>query len=259
MYYIFNFCLADDSVEILECLARNSGRDPYPVFWKRAQLRKNPHVNPAPGMLEPEADLYMPEDLIVGQTVEVYGRELYLYDCDDFTRDFYRQYMGLEQEYLEIGDPGQQHVKLTYPPHTGFGAEEDSLANCLYLRPDTKPPKKDINKLMRESNSIMRFEAKMAQGNPEDANRRFIISLHLADNGVAVWEVRQRNSGHTEGKFALKSRKRNPATGTWFKPEDFFAGATVEVSSVPFTIIEADECTKKYLEKVREAGATLSP
>merc|ERR1719352_1743693 len=45
-YYSLNYYLADDSVELLENLPRNSGRYPYPTFWRRAPLRKNPYVSP---------------------------------------------------------------------------------------------------------------------------------------------------------------------------------------------------------------------
>ena len=38
------------------------------------------------------------QDLMVGDTIDVLGREIVLYDCDDFTRSFYRSYMGLEQD-----------------------------------------------------------------------------------------------------------------------------------------------------------------
>merc|ERR1740138_896318 len=173
MYYILHYYLADDSVEMLENLSRNSGRDPYPVFWRRSPLRKNPHQSPAPGMLEPEADLCKPEDFIVGQTVKVYGRDIMLYECDDFTQDFYAQYMGFEQGKIEIKQPDPIHVTLSHPPHTGFGTDEDSLASCLHLTP--RPPRTDINKIMSEAHKIMRFEGRMLNGREEDENRRFII------------------------------------------------------------------------------------
>lgn len=247
MYYTLHYYLADDTVEILENLARNSGRDPYPVFWRRAPLLRNPHVSPAPAMLAPEPQPYTPEDMIVGGTVKVYGREIFLYDCDDFSRDFYRQYMNLEQSSMEIKNPDPVHVQLQHPPHTTFGAEEDSLASCLHLTP--RPPRRDINKMMNEAGKVLRFEGVMATEKAEDANRRFVIAVHLADDGVAVWEKRQRNSGHAEGKFALKSRKKNPATGTWFKPEDFFVGARVEINGMPFELSAADEATERYFDE----------
>jgi len=247
MYYTLHYHLADDTVEILENLARNSGRDPYPVFWRRSPLRKNPHTSATPGMIEPEADPYKPEDFAVGSTINVYNRDIYLYDCDDFTREFYRGYMGVEQESFDIKSPDALHVQLSHPPHTGFGAEDDSLASCLRLTP--RPPRRDINKLMNEAGKVMRFEGRVATGISEDSNRVFIIVISLSDDSIGVWEKRLRNSGHASGKFALKSKKRNPATGTWFQPQDFFLGGLVEINAMPFHLVAADDATIRYMEE----------
>lgn len=247
MYYTLHYYLADDSVEMLENLPRNSGRDPYPVFWRRAQLRKNPYVSPAPGMMEPEAVNYKPEDFIIGETVNVYGREIYLYDCDDFTREFFKRYTGMLQPSLPVEDTKQVLVKLTYPPHTGFGTEEDSLANCLSLTP--RAPRRDINKLMSDQGKSLRFQGQLLNGKSEDQKRRFVVAIFLADDSVGVWELRQRNSGFSEGKFALKSKKRNPATGKWFEPKDFQIGSTVEINCTPFKLLRGDDSTLKYMEK----------
>jgi hypothetical protein len=246
MYYTLHYYLADDTVEMLDNLPRNSGRDPYPVFWRRSPLRKNPHVSPAPAMLEPEAVNYKPEDFVVGETVEVYGRSILLYDCDDFTREFYKRYTGYEQQKIQVQDAKQVHVKLTFPPHTGFGTEEDSMASCLHLTP--RAPRRDINKLMGDQGKVLRFQGQMMNGKTEDANRRFVVAIYLADESVGVWELRQRNSGHTEGKFALKSKKRNPATGTWFTTKDFQVGFIVEINSTPFKLLRGDDSTLKYME-----------
>lgn len=245
-YYVLHYFLADDTVEISECYARNSGRDPYPIFWKRSPLKKCPILNPTPAMLEPEPELYKPVDLLVGQTIDIFGRQIVIYNCDDFTRKFYRDYMKTEQPSLSIETPEQVHIQLSHPPHTGFGSAEDSLASCIALRP--KPPRKDLIKLMSHSEKVLRFEAKMANQLPEDSSRKFIIGCFLADDSVAVWELRQRNSGHSEGKFAERSRKINPATGQSFKPQDFFVGADVVINSVPFSIHRADEYSLRFME-----------
>merc|ERR1711870_185278 len=101
---------------------------------------------------------------------------------------------------------------------------------------------------MVHSDKMMRFEATIANGTTEDKNRIFIVIMYLADDTVGVWEKRQRNSGHAEGKFALRSKKKNAATGTWFQPSDFYVGATVEINSTPFLLRDADEGTLKYME-----------
>lgn len=247
MYYTLHYYLADDTVEMLENLPRNSGRDPYPVFWRRAPLRKNPHVSPAPAMLEPEPSYHKPEDFVVGQTIQVYGREIVLHDCDDFTREFFRRYAGMEQPTFPVEEPQPVHVKLSFPPHTGIGTEEDSLASCLHLTP--RAPRRDINKLMGDAGKVLRFQGQIVNGKAEDSNRRFVVAIFLADDSVGVWELRQRNSGHAEGKFASKTRKRNPATGTWFKPEDFQIGCVVDINSTPFMLLRADDATLKFMEK----------
>merc|ERR1719253_250996 len=198
-------------------------------------------------MLEPEPQHYQPEDFKVGESVNVYGREIFLYDCDDFTRDFFKRYAGLEQQAIPVEDSKPVHVKLTYPPHTGFGTEEDSMASCLALTP--KAPRRDIHKLMGDQGKVLRFQGSMMNGKTEDANRRFVVGIYLADDSVGVWELRQRNSGHAEGKFALKGKKKNPATGTWYCPMDFQIGDTVEINCVPFLLVRADDSTLTYMEK----------
>merc|ERR1712224_1096344 len=60
---------------------------------------------------------------------------------------------------------------------------------------------------------------------------------------------RQRNSGFAEGKFAERGRKRNPYTGEWYKPSDFFVGAPVSVSCMPMVVIRADEYSLKFMEE----------
>jgi len=244
-YFTLHYHLADDSIEVLECLGRNAGRDPYPVFWRRAPLRKNPVISATPGMLEPEAVIVKPEDLAVGGSVDVLGREVSLYGCDEFTREFYRQYMNQDMEDIEIKEHDRVHVKLSYPPHTGIGQPEDSLASCLHLTP--RQPRKDVAKLTENDGKVLRFEACMVNDKSEDMNRRFIVNFFLADDGVAIWEQKTRNSGHVQGKFAERSRKPNPATGTWFKKEDFFVGATIVLNGTPFKLHAADGYTQNLL------------
>lgn len=250
-YFTLHYFLSDDTVEILGEYARNCGRDPYPAFYKRSPLKKNPIISATPGMLEPEPVLYKPEDFVVGQTIDVLGRSIMLYDCDDFTRDFYMGYCGFEQASIPIQEQLPMHSALHHPPHTGFGSEEDSLASCLALRP--KPPPKDIKKLMANSGIALRFEAFMDNHKPEDCTRKFVLAIYLSDDSVGVWEMKKRNSGHDEGKFSERSRKRNETTGQWYKPQDFSIGATVILSSVPFKILRADEYTLKFMEEFKMA------
>lgn len=46
------------------------------------------------------ADFYSWTDLRIGTSVHVYGRDMLLFDCDDFTRAWYREMVGLPEEAL---------------------------------------------------------------------------------------------------------------------------------------------------------------
>jgi len=248
-YQVIQYFLADDSVQISDQYQRNSGRDPFPTMFKRRRMEKNYKVNAVPGMLQKDPIYVTPDDLVCGQYLEVLGRAFFLYDCDDFTKNFYNVYMGVEQVPFpkQVEDPVIYHAKLHPPPHNGPGTEEDSLASCIHLQPQV--PKQDLVKLTTLDGKILRFEARCANGQVEDEDRKFIIGYFCANDTVACWELRQRNSGFAEGKFAERGRKRNPYTGEWYKAHDFFVGASCSISCMPMVVTRADEYTLKYLEE----------
>lgn len=247
-YFVCHFYLADNTFEMNEAHCRNSGRDNYPVFYRRSKLLKESRVSGYPGALEPDPELYMPEDFVVGGTITVWRRTVVLYDCDEFTRKFYLDYMGIDQAEgkLDVSEPPVKHKALPPPPHIGPGTEEDSLINCVMIQP--KPPRKDLVRLMTLSGEILRFEAKMDTGLPDDEARRFIIGFYPADDNISVWEVQQRNSGFTGGKFSEKGRRKNPDTGKYFVLSDFAVGKRVLIKSHPLIVVRADEHTLKYAE-----------
>ena len=47
------------------------------------------------------------------------------------------------------------------PPYNGFGSLEDSLQNCLSLIP--QPPKKNILKMLENSNKVLRYTARLVR------------------------------------------------------------------------------------------------
>jgi len=248
VYFIVHYYLADNTCEINEAHCRNSGRAKWPVFMKRGPLRKSNFVNCAPGMLSCEAPRYLPEDLKVGESINVWGRTVVLYDCDDFTRSFYKDYLGVDQAHgrINVAEKPLTHAKLLPPPHCGVGKEEDSLLNCKMIQPT--PPKIDLERMMKFSGDALRFECKMINGEPEDELRRLVIAYYPADGDIAVFEVPVRNSGHMGGKFADKRRIKNPETGMPFQLSDFFVGQVVTIAAQPLQIIRADERCLQFLE-----------
>merc|ERR1719261_290937 len=128
---------------------------------------------------------------MIGDAIYVWGRKVVLYNCDDFTRQFFREYLGVEQGSIDVSQPPPVHTQLSYPAPTGYGSEEDSLGSVLNIVP--KPPKQDLVKLMTFSGELLRFEARMVNGLAEDQDRRFIIGWYPQDDTVCVWEQEKRN------------------------------------------------------------------
>jgi len=84
-YFILNYYLSDQCIEVKEINTTNSGQYPFPMLLKKAKLSKAPIMTHCPGMSLKEDQFYGPADLLCGNRINVYGRECLIYDCDEFT------------------------------------------------------------------------------------------------------------------------------------------------------------------------------
>jgi len=248
-YFVLHYFLADNTMEILEAHSRNSGRDNYPTFAKRGPLHKKFTGCALPGILSNKGEIFMPEDLMVGESIAVWNRKFTIYDCDDFTREFYMGYLGTDpaKHKIDVSEKPVRHLKLAPPPHNGIGTEEDSLMNCKMLQP--KAAKVDLEKRMVLSGESLRFEAKIVNPEPEDECRRFVISYLPDTEKIGVDEQAVRNSGHMGGKFREKAKIKNLATGKYFVANDLYVGAVVRICGQTFLITKADEHCLQFMEE----------
>lgn len=88
-YYVLQYYLSDGKVEVKEINTQNSGQYPFPMLIKKAKLAKQPILTHCPGMSLKTEEFYEPSDLKCGNKVYVWGRECLIYDCDDFTSQWY--------------------------------------------------------------------------------------------------------------------------------------------------------------------------
>ncbi|OHS96723.1 EF-hand domain-containing family member C2 [Tritrichomonas foetus] len=236
--FVIHFFLVDKTIEIVQVLPVNSGRDPVSRFLMKTKIQK-------PG----QADFYGAADLYIGQTIDVFGRKFFIYDADEFTKQWVDENIGQRDwRPINVDDRDNYYDSRTAapPPYNGWGDEEDSLGYCYSLHP--VPPRKDIKKLLDNQGEILRFAAKFIKPTPQDVGREFVIAYYLADDCVAVFEKPRRNSGFREGKFIQKSKVKNPKTGTYFKPADFRVGEIVAINCYSFIITNADEFAFRTME-----------
>uniref|UniRef100_A0A8C2L9R5 EF-hand domain-containing family member C2 n=1 Tax=Cyprinus carpio TaxID=7962 RepID=A0A8C2L9R5_CYPCA len=272
---ILHYFLADDTMEIYEVVLPNSGRDahaPIPkhqpgeitdrtvlnVFGPVGQGGRYILDSLKTGAVEEE--FYKDCDLTIGGVINVWGRRMLICDCDNFTKEYYRSKYGIE-DFTPVSyqtsfppKPARQ-----VPPYTGFGSEEDSLCSCQGLLP--KPPQKDFKKLMEKDrqglvSNVLRFVAKMLTDSPVDKERVFIIYFYLSDDTIAVFEPPQRNSGVIGGKFLKRGQVKKPGQelfksemSEYFKAQDLYVGARLDLNNQPFQLLDADEFTFSYMEQ----------
>lgn len=252
--YIVLYYLADDTVSVLEVAQPNSGRDLFPVFLARSKLPKDfgevrPDVSRIGWTADQSVQYYTEEDFRVGSYITVYGRKLFICGADNFTKQFYVDNYGLTDAdfpLLIMDDPDESTPEMVPPPYNGFGSEEDSLGSFLYLTP--KVPKVNFKKLMENDGKKLSFMAKLINPKNEDVNRRFNVTYFMNNDTVSVFERFQRNSGFIGGKFLERSRVTNPDTGLFFKPQDFFVGAKLNINQFNFELLEADLATSNFIQ-----------
>ncbi|KNE64889.1 hypothetical protein AMAG_10562 [Allomyces macrogynus ATCC 38327] len=272
---VLHYFLADDTMEIHEHIAPNSGRDGNTAFLKRGKVPKRIKVGSSQAVVPRSEDFYTDRDLMIGAVLNVYGRPFLLCDCDEFTKEYFRDRYGLhdftpipyDAIYLEhaampdvplmpllgplggqVGSAPAPAAATAYvpPEYNGWGSEEDSLGSCLALTP--KPPKKDVKKDHYYGQTVLRFAAVLNTARQVDRERRFVVTYHLSDDTVHVFEPHQRNSGIVGGKWLERCRVKVPGTARSLSTHDLYLGAELVLAGFPFVIIGADEFALRYMD-----------
>lgn len=255
---IIHYYLVDDTLEVREVHEQNDGRDPFPVLIQRHKVPINRNDVPAsfPAIVlelsEQEIKRHFnPRDFMLGQTCMIYGRRFLIYDMDNFTKAFYYKNFNITDfPTIEVEGKPKTLPKMEMAPYDGLGSIEDSLQSCKSLVP--QPPKKDFVKMLENDHRVLRFEATMDSFKAEDNGRRFIISFHLSDDMMAIYEPPIRNSGIIGGKFLEKTRVGKPGSTVdkplYYTPDDFKIGAIIQIFSHRFKVTNADEFVLNYME-----------
>merc|ERR1719160_802711 len=244
--------LANNTVEIREQYPLNCGRDNFPIFFRRGKLMKGDVKTLGPQDQLPKAeDLVGVEDLYVGAEVNLLNTRFFIYDADEFTRQYFKEVQGCPlEDKIDVRLPERAVPRPPTPPYTGYGSWDDSMSSVLHLIP--KVPKKDFHKLYNNEGKVLRFTAKFVNAKSEDVNRFFVIIFYLFDDSMSIFEPPQRNLGIVTGKFLEKGVHLNQKTGRLFEPADLIPGNIIKVFNHEFEIVDMDEYTRKYITQEGE-------
>lgn len=210
-----------------------------------------------------DSQYYKETDLGIGRTINVFGRDVTLTDCDGHTREFYSDKYGVSEFHplpiplTSINTNCDIMNEKKIPPYNGWGSYEDSEANCKGI--ESKAPKIDFNKFLRYDKLILRFGANMISNVRENNERLFVISYHLSDDTISVFELCRRDSGFAGGEFFGKSKFYLPGQEKFtseppiaYKSQDLYLGATVYLRTFCFKIVSADLFALKFMEDHKE-------
>ena len=104
-------------------------------------------------------EYYCPTDFKIGELVNIFGRKCIVYDCDNFTKTYFKQTHSYDMVPLKVEEGQKKLIQHEVPPYNGYGTPEDSLGSVYSLQP--KPPKKDMTKLFTNDQYVLRFQARL--------------------------------------------------------------------------------------------------
>ncbi len=95
------YFLVDDTIEVNEMTGMNSGRDltsRFRINRGRLAVPEAQHGSGVASFTSAPAKFYGPRDLLVGNTLVMFGREVGIVACNDFTRGYYAKVLSIEQK-----------------------------------------------------------------------------------------------------------------------------------------------------------------
>ncbi|XP_023344770.1 EF-hand domain-containing protein 1 [Eurytemora carolleeae] len=256
--YLICYYLADGSIEVREDPQDFVERKNCKKFLSRRKLPKTRtgQADHFPSM-EANKDFFSPSDFMIGTTINILNKDFFIFDMDPFTKDFYSEFVGHDKlEAIPIHPLPSPSLPLQVPPHSGLkiGTFQDSLQNCLKLTP--QPPKLQLKKKLDLAGKKLRFELSLVSPHPRDKYRRFILTYHLEDDSISIFENALPNSGLRDGRFMERKQVYIPGSASIDKrsPEIYTLqnmgiGDIIEVHGRKFLIQGADKAVLKYIQE----------
>ena len=162
------YYLTDDTMSINEDRETNAGII-QGLFLKRIKVKKD------------ENSYYLFNDLIVGNDIYVYGKYIKLFDCDDYTREFYKAQDIIQSDKHNL-PLDMFHDNAKPKP---IQKRDNSMKD--YLEHKLGGGKVHSQKQFLENDrKVLKFNAKYDGLN-------YIIHYFLADDTVEIREIHQHN------------------------------------------------------------------
>lgn len=255
------FYLEDDSVQVIEPRAKNSGV-PQGTLIRRHRIPKPPPH---------DDEYYTVEDFNLNKEINLYSKVFKITDCDEFSRNFLRK-LG-----IRIPD----NANAPDDPYSNYRKAMDESMQPMrpYEKHDT------LKQFLDHDRHVLRFycywdDSESMFGDP----REMVLHYFLADDTIEIREVIPPNSGRDAapmflrrgklpknvealkqpgkvtdrtvlnvfgptghgGRYILDSLKTGASPTEFYNDSDLTLGAVLNVWGRKYLLVDCDDFTKEY-------------
>ncbi|CAD8191366.1 unnamed protein product [Paramecium octaurelia] len=226
------YYLEDHSLSITEPKQENSGV-PQGAFLKRQKVLR----------ADDSKTFILPEDFRINQDIIIFGKTIRLYDCDQYTREFY-ELQGIPQEASFVPQSDSFETKTM----TKFIPQKDTVMKD-YLEHKLGGGRVTSQKQFLENDrKVLKFYV--------FSDIEYILHYYLADDTIEIKEINSANSGRVPFPMMLRRQKLprkfslNQPGQTYaedfIRPQDIQFGQPLIIYNRKFFINGCDQFTRYY-------------
>jgi len=247
-----HYYLEDNTIEIVEKKVENSGV-PQGTFAKRQRVIK-----------DELADTYMTfDDIQLGGTLSVYGRKMFITDCNASTRNWLRDSGRPDEELIPV--PGEEDLYTTMRAEfmSRETGRDETVAHNIRKNPMQEFAEARLGNTVNNSTrsgfleydrKVLRFDCLWDDRQALYGDlQRFTLVYYLADDTMEMLTVLGPNCGRDPFKKMVKRGKlpkdKDQPNGPYWHWSDFDCGMVVEVYSRKLLIVAGDSFTVDFFNK----------
>lgn len=238
------FYLEDNSISLTEPKMENSGI-PQGIFLKRQKVLKN----------ENSGYFISIEDLKVGEDIVIFGKNIHIYDCDQYTREFYEN-LGKPQGSAEECPKDSWNEKAT----TSYIPQKDNTMKDFMEHKLGGGRVTSQKQFLENDRRVLKYYV--------FSDIPYIMHYYLADDTIEIREINHANSGRDPFPLLLRRMKMprkmalNQPGQTYaedfIRPEDIKFGEPLDIFGRKFQINGCDVFTHNYYKEKLNCDFPLS-
>mmetsp|Transcript_2158 Transcript_2158/g.5441 ORF Transcript_2158/g.5441 Transcript_2158/m.5441 type:complete len:518 (+) Transcript_2158:3540-5093(+) len=242
---IVYYYLEDQTISIIEPKKMNSGT-PQGAFLKRQSVLKNDRSGLA----------LQPQDFEVGSSVVIYGKNIILADCDEYTREYYTV-NGITQAEAQPIPSDYFEIKQSQPRVSN----KDTVMKDFLEKSLGGGRPKPQRQFLDNDRKVLRFYVR--------SGHNFLLHYYKADDTVEILECHFPNDGRDEFPVYLRRSKLprrlsigqpgQVGEGEFLLESEIEPDMTLSVFGREFQILAADAFTVQYYRENYSRVFPLGP